>query len=346
MKRAICITATFLILVFSILLSGCSKKAQEENVLAEFNGQIVKADELEKEISELPSYKQKKYQDKAGREEYLVLMAESRMLLKVANDAGLSKDEKILKEVQDYKDQLVVKELVKREVDDKVAIIDGDLSRYYEGHKEDYLLPEKVAVTEITVKDEAKAKEIMKKIKAGADFTKLAKEMDATGETFGPGQGNEGKTSPFSLAQFSNAKEFAEACFALEVGQISDIIVQPMRDITYYMIARLDERVAPRQQELDEVRDRIKRLVEKEKKKERMDKWLADIKEKHNYKLYPERIPEVPVPAEEKAAEEKTEGAEKPAEEGKAEETEKPAEEKTGTEETPEKPADVDKETN
>jgi len=337
MKKAIYITATFLIFGLVIFLNGCSKKVQEGDVLAEFNGQVVKLDELEKEISELASYKQKKYQDKAGREEYLVLMAESRMLLKVANDAGMDKDEAILKELQDYKDQLVVKELVKREVDDKVTLIDGDLTRYYEGHKEDYLIPEKVIVTEITVKEEEKAKEIMAKIKAGADFTELAKEMDATGETFGPGQGNEGKTSPFSLAQFSNAKEFAEACFGLEVGQVSDIIVQPLRDTTYYMIARLDERVAPKQQEYDEVKDRIKRLVEKEKKKERMDKWLADLKEKHNFKLYPERIPEVPVLEEEKAAEEKTE---------KAEETEKPAEEKTGAEETPEKSAEENKETN
>jgi hypothetical protein len=167
-----------------------------------------------------------------------------------------------------------------------------------------------VVVTEITLKDEEKANEIMKKIKAGADFTELAKEMDAKGETFGPGQGNEGKTNPFSRAQFSNAPEFADTCFGLEVGQVSEIIVQPLRDITYYMIARLDERIPERQQEFDEVKDRIRRLVEKEKKKEKMDKWLADLKEKHNYKLYPERIPEVAEPEKEGAEKAETKAGE------------------------------------
>ena len=113
------------------------------------------------------------------------------------------------------------------------------------------------------------AKEIMKKIKAGADYTELAKEMDAKGETFGPGKGNEGKTNPFSRSQFSNAPKFAETCFGLELGQISDLIIQPLRDETFYMIARLDERIPPKQQELSDVEKRVDRIVQKEKKKER-----------------------------------------------------------------------------
>lgn len=337
MKKVICLTVTFLIFGFSIFLGGCSKKAQEGVILAEFDGQVVTIDELEQEISELSSYKQKKYKDQAGREEYLVLMAESRMLLRAAIDSGLDKDEKILQETQDYKDQLIVKEFVKREVDDKAVLIDGDLSKYYEEHKEDYLIPEKVVVTEISVKDEETAKEIMKKIKAGADYTELAKEMDAKGETFGPGKGNEGKTNPFSRSQFSNAPKFAETCFGLELGQISDIIVQPLRDETFYMIARLDERIEPKQQELSEVEKRVNRIVQKEKKKERMDKWLEGLKVENDYKLYPERIPEVVEPeeeTEEKAAEtadetvdeQKTPDEAETTAESEADENEKPDE--------------------
>lgn len=338
MKKAICITVTFLIFGFSIFLGGCSKKAQEGIVLAEFDDQVVTADELEQEISELSSYKQKKYKDQAGREEYLVLMAESRMLLQAAIDSGLDKDEKILKETQDYKDQLIVKELVKREVDDKVALIDGDLSKYYEEHKEDYLIPEKVVVTEISVKDEEIANEIMKKIKAGADYTELAKEMDAKGETFGPGKGNEGKTNAFSRSQFSNAPIFAETCFGLELGQISDLIIQPLRDETFYMIARLDERIEPRQQELSEVEKRVSRIVQKEKKKEQMDKWLEALKEEHNYKLYSERIPEVVEP-EEETEEKAAEPAAEATDETTSETTSETTDETTDEQKTPDEAA-------
>ena len=305
MKRTISVITISLILGLSIFLGGCSQKVQQENVLAEFKDQVITVDELEKEISELPEWKQSTYKDQAGREEYLTLMAESRMLLQVAAENGLHKDPEIVKQTSEYRDQLMVKELVKREVDDKISVTDIDLRKYYEEHKTDYVEPEKVTVTEITVKDEEKAKEIMDKIKGGADFTELAKEMDAKGESSGPGQGNEGKARPFSRDSYSSAQEFVNTAFSLEVGGISDIIVQPIRDETYYMIVRLDERSPSRQQEFSEVEDRISKIVEKEKKKERMDKWLETLKVESKFYIHPDRIPE-PVEAEkvEEAAEE------------------------------------------
>ena len=301
MKKVISTMTVFLLFGFSMIIVSCSQKAPQESILAEFKGGTVKADELEQEISELSEWKQKQYKDQAGREEYLTLMAESRMLLQVAVEAGLDKDPEIVKQTREYKDQLIVKELVKREVDDKVKLTDADLKQYYEEHKADHVEPEKVAVTEITVKDEEKAKEIMEKIKGGADFTELAKEMNAKGESFGPGQGNEGKTRPFSRESFS-AQEFVEAAFSLDVGEMSDIIVQPIRDETYYMIVRLDERIPSRQKEFSEVESRISRDVEKEKKKERMDEWLETLKVDKKFYVYPDRIPKVEI-EEEKTAE-------------------------------------------
>lgn len=314
-----------MLLGFSMLVSGCSQKAQvaQENILAEFSDQVVTLDELEQEISELPEWKQSKYKDQAGREEYLTLMAESRMLLQVAIEKGLDKDAEIVKQTREYKDQLMVKELVKREVDDQITVTNQDLEKYYEEHKADYVEPEKAVVTEITVKDEEKANEIMEKIRGGADFTELAKEMDAKGESFGPGQGNEGKTRPFSRDSFSSAQEFVETAFSLEVGQMSDIIVQPIRDETYYMIIRADERIPSRQQELSEVESKIRRTVEKEKKKDRMDKWLETLKVENRYQLYPDRIPEVAEEAaevEEEKGEETTEAPDEQETSGEADE--------------------------
>ena len=320
MKRAISVTVIFLICSFSAFLGGCSQKVQQEGVLAEFDDQVVTPDELEQEISELPEWKQNKYKDQEGKEEYLTLMAESRMLLKVAIEEGLAKDKEIVKQTQEYKDQLMVKELVKREVDDKVNVTSGDLKGYYEEHKADYVEPEKVVVTEITVKEEEKAKEIMEKIKGGADFAELAKETDAKGESFGPGQGNEGKTAPFSQDSFSSAKKFVETAFSLEVGEMSDIIDQLIGDNTFYMIIRADERIPSRQKELSEIESRIRRTVEKEQKTELMDKWLRTLKVEHGFQLYPDRIP---IPAE---AEEEKEVEEEAAEEAEEEKPEEPAE--------------------
>ena len=303
MKRVIFLMSAFMILAFSCIFVGCSQKVQQENVLAEFDKQVVTLEELEQEISELPEWKQKNYKDQEGREEYLTLMAESRMLLQVANEKGLNKDPEIVKQTREYRDQLVVKELVKREVDDKVNVTDALVSKYYEDHRDEYVDPEKVSVTEITLEDEEKAKEIMEKVKGGADFAELAKELSDKAESVGPGQRSEGKVT-FSEDSYSSAREFVETAFGLEAGDISNIIVQPIGEKTYYMIVRLDERIPSRQKELSEVESRIRRAVEKDEKKKIMDKWLEAIKTEKKFQLYPDRLPEI---VEEEVEEEKAE---------------------------------------
>lgn len=313
MRKIISVGIIFLLLGVSYILTGCSQKVASENLLAEFGDQIVTLDEFQSEFSELSDREKRKYKGEEGLEEYLLLMAESRMLLETAVDRGLDKDKEIVQQIADYKDQLIVKELVKREVDDKVDVTESHLSDYYEAHKEDYVEPDKVIVTEITVKDEEKAKEVMEKIKGGVDFTELAKEMDENGESSGPsGSGSEGKTRAFSADSYRSAQDFVDTAFALEVNQISDIIVQPMGEDTLYMIVRLDERVPSRQKELSEVEKRIKRIVKKEQKKELMDTWLGKVKAEKKFQLYPERLPEPEPEAEkpEKKAETETEKAE------------------------------------
>ena len=316
MGRIISVSAVFLLLGLSYIFGGCSQKVQQENLLAEFGDQAVTLDEFQKEMSELSDREKRKYEGQEGLAEYLTLMAESRMLLEVASEKGMDKDKAIVEQVEEYKDQLIVKELVKREVDDKVNVADAHLVTYYDGHKDDYIEPEKVVVTEITLQDEEKAKEALEEIKGGANFAELAKEMDETGESSGPGQGNGGKTRPLSRDSFRSAQEFVEAAFALEVDQISDIIVQPMGETTYYMIVRLEERTPSRQKEFSEVKSKIERIVQKEQKKGQMDRWLETLKAEKKFKLYPEKIPAPAEPEEEKeAAEEAVEETEEAVEE-------------------------------
>lgn len=328
MKKIISVSTIFLLLGLSCVFIGCGQKAQPENLIAQFDDQAITLNEFEKEVSELSDREKRKYEGKEGLEEYLTLMAESRMLLTVANESGLNKDADIVKQINDYRDQLIVKELVKREVDDKVIVSDGDVQKYYEEHKEEYIDPEKVVVTEITLTDEEKAKEIMEMVKGGADFTELAKEMDAKGESSGPGMGSEGKTNPFSRESFRGVQEFVDTTFALEVNQMSDIIVQQMGEKTYYMIVRLDERIPPRQKELSEVEKKINRIVQREKKKEQMDRWLQIIKTEKQFQIYPEKLPEP-------AAEEAEAEVEAEAGEVEAGETVEKAEETTEQQKAP-----------
>ena len=63
-----------------VVFNGCggSATAAEGTVIAEFEWDgkhQITLEEMMQEIAELPEYKQKKYKDKSGLEEYMILMA-------------------------------------------------------------------------------------------------------------------------------------------------------------------------------------------------------------------------------------------------------------------------------
>ena len=297
----------------SIALNGCGGKAGAEGtVIAEFewNGKHhITLEEMLQEISELPTYKQPQYQEaEGGYEEYMNLMAESRLILCLAKDRKLDEDPGVMKKVQDYYHELLVDKITEVEVDQKLKLTEEDYRIYYEENKSDYVVPEKVRLTCITIQNEERAKEVFQRIKEGEDIADLATELHENGELVGPGSNNEipGDTDFFDNTVYSRrAKSFSDAAFALEVGQMNEEILHIELDGEhYYLIFRKEEAQPERQQTLDEksVRGNVERQVEHQKREELMTDWLIRLHEQAKVKTFADRIPE-PEPEEEAESE-------------------------------------------
>ncbi len=296
--------------VISISLNGCGGKAGAEGtVIAEFEWDgkhHITLEEMLQEISELPSYKQPQYQEaEGGYEEYMNLMAESRLILCLAKDKKLDEDPVVLKKVQDYYHELLVDRITEIEVEEKIKLTEEDYQAYYEENKGDYLVPEKVRLTCITVQNEERANEVFQRIKDGEDIAELAKELAANGELIGPGSNNEipGDTDFFDDTMYSRrAKPFSDAAFELEVGQMNDEILHVELDEEhYYLIFRKEEVQPERQQTLEEnsVRRNVERHVENQRREELMTDWLIRLHEQAEVKTFADRIPDTPEPEEE-----------------------------------------------
>ena len=100
------------------------------------------------------------------------------------------------------------------------------MQRYYNGNIAQYQTPEQVRASHILLntagKDEAavrkQAEDILQQVKAGADFAELAKK-------FSEDEGS--KVNGGDLDYFTRGRmvpEFETAAFALEPGQVSDIV--------------------------------------------------------------------------------------------------------------------------
>jgi peptidyl-prolyl cis-trans isomerase D len=137
----------------------------------------------------------------------------------------------------------------------KVNVPPADVERAYNENIEQYTTPEQVRASHILLKTEgkddaavkAKAEDVLKQAKSGADFAALAKkysEDDANAK-------NGGDLDFFGKGRM--VPEFDRVAFAMEPGQISDLVKTEYG----YHIIKLTDKKAGGTKKLDEVRQQI-----------------------------------------------------------------------------------------
>jgi parvulin-like peptidyl-prolyl isomerase len=139
---------------------------------------------------------------------------------------------------------------------------------------------EQVRARHILVADEETAKKVLERLKAGEDFGNLAQEFSQDTATKSIG----GDLGWFPRGQM--VKEFEDAAFALEVGQISE----PVKTQFGYHIIRVDAH------EMDRPYDPA---VLKQMKQKAFNDWLQQAMEKANIQRNwsPDKVPATPTPA-------------------------------------------------
>lgn len=156
------------------------------------------------------------------------------------------------------------------------VIVDAGLSKYLEDHpvtdaelKPEYdaqvaAMPREYHARHILVEDKATADTITKDLKGGADFTKLAeqKSKDSSGKTGGD-------LGWFTLDTM--VKPFADAVLTLQPGQMTE---QPVQSQFGWHVIKLEESRAPAPPSFDEVKDRVKMLVQRK----RLQTYLDDLR--------------------------------------------------------------------
>ncbi len=124
---------------------------------------------------------------------------------------------------------------------------------------------EEVHARHILVDDEAKAKEIAAKAKAGADFAKLAEE-NSKDNTDG------GDLGYFSKEQM--VPEFAEAAFKLDKGQISD----PVKTQFGWHIIKIEDKRTKPVPSFDQVEAQVDQYLQRKAQADLVTKLRADAK--------------------------------------------------------------------
>jgi len=163
--------------------------------------------------------------------------------------------------------------IVQKYLDDKVKgikINDTVAEAYFNQNREKYRHPEMIRASHILLKTEEEAKKVLKELKGGVDFAKLAEKYSIDPSA----KYNKGDLNFFPRGVM--VPEFERAAFSTSVGKISNIIKTRFG----YHIIKVTEKREARDVKFAEIKDVIKKEMTSNKQKSLIDETIKKLKEK------------------------------------------------------------------
>ena len=169
---------------------------------------------------------------------------------------------------EDIKRQLMINSILE-ETRNQISITDEELLEYYNENKESLFEPEQVHARHILVETKEDANILLLQLKEGlTDFAELAKE-----KSIGPSAPSGGDLGFFTRGQM--VKEFEDAAFALEQGEISDVV---QTEFGYHII-KCEEKKEEYSPTFEEAKERISNTLSSQRENEAISALISRLRE-------------------------------------------------------------------
>jgi peptidyl-prolyl cis-trans isomerase C len=202
---------------------------------------------------------------------------------------------------QRIKKGLSYQKLMEAQWGDKINVKEEDAKKYYSENKSKFEMPEQARASHILISPDtkdpnadpnqakaaakAKAEDLLKQIKAGADFAELA-----TANSSCPSSKQGGDLNFFGRGQM--VAPFEEAAFALKPGQISDVVETKFG---FHIIKVTDHKDA-NVMSFEQVKDDITKMLTQTEQAESAEKYIESLKAEAKIVYPPGKEPQIAVP--------------------------------------------------
>jgi peptidyl-prolyl cis-trans isomerase C len=182
--------------------------------------------------------------------------------------------------------EMTLSKLVESEVKALVNVQESDIKTFYDTNPDKFQQPESVRASHILIRLEptatdaqkkearAKADDLLKQIKAGGDFAALAKQHSQDGSATQGGDLN-------FFAKGQMVPPFEQAAFALQPGQVSDVVET---QFGYHIIKTTEKRPA-RLVPLAEVAQRIGEFLTGQQQQEKTQAFINALRAKSKIEI-------------------------------------------------------------
>ncbi|MFG1392088.1 peptidylprolyl isomerase [Xanthobacter agilis] len=238
--------------------------AVADPVVATINGTPIRASEVAMAAEDIGPGLPPQLQGAARQDYVLSFLTDMTLLAQAAEAQKLDQTPAFQQRMAYARTKALMEALMTQEA--KKAVSEEMKRKTYDEFVKSAPAEEEVHARHILVDDEAKAKDIAKKAKAGEDFSKLAKEYSKDGAEDG------GDLGYFTKDQM--VPEFAEAAFKLDKGQVSD----PVKSQFGWHIIKIEDKRAKPVPTYEQVEPQLDQYLVRKAQADLVTKLRADAK--------------------------------------------------------------------
>jgi parvulin-like peptidyl-prolyl isomerase len=264
MKRLIALIAVV------VSVSACSK--QDGKVIARVGSEKITENYLQEKFAEISPAAQEYLSSKPGRRQFLDVIIHERLMLIAARASRVAsgkdykskvteKEAEMKETLQAYKDFLLTRMWVDDLRSNELKVNEQEAQEYYQKY------PYTVTLAHILLPSYEEAEKVIKKLKAGADFDRTAKEYSLEKETVRLPLVMYGEFMP----------ELEDMAFKMRTGETQGPVKTAMG---FHIIKKLSQDKAPQ----GPATERVRKILEKKK----FDAYLAKYQEKNKVEVIDE----------------------------------------------------------
>ena len=249
--------------IISLQLSQQYKGRELDERMKEEKEQLISKMVEDKII--LQEAKRKGYQARLERVKERIAQMKSAFASETDFENSLKQKGLTVKDMEDkVADQMIMREVVEREVRDKIVVSPDEVTKFYEKNKSElFNLTETRTIETLYIENEAMLANLSEAVKNGMDFQEAAKLHKSA-------------YARDTISKEQIRPELQEGFSGLKALEISD----PIKAGNGYYIFKIIEILPPKVQSLSEVHDRIYSYLSEEKFAVAMLEWIEGLKEK------------------------------------------------------------------
>ncbi|HTX54151.1 MAG TPA: peptidylprolyl isomerase [Candidatus Baltobacteraceae bacterium] len=210
--------------------------------------------------------------------EILRALVREEILMQAATAAKLDQNAEVQKRIVVAQRQVLIETYLRQRVNASTQVTDAEVRKAYEDNKAQFT-QESVKASHIMTKTRAEADQVEADLKAGQSFEELAKtrSQDAGSASKGGdlGELTRGQASP----------EFEQVLFQLKEGEVSEVV---QTEFGFHVIKAGPHTTTV--QPYDEVKDKLKEMVVKQKQREALLAVMAELDAKAKTEVHDDRL--------------------------------------------------------